>query len=213
VRADEDRWTIAAPPSYERVRRRVFGLAPNGLVAVAALLTLAAAIIGFATAGVAVGVLLVLGALLLAALYLEQARRNRDSSLDRVAAAAADHTKALAGFTGASVRTWTRTGREVAKLRVEAHRLARDRSQLQYALGGAAFEEDEARVAELRSEMRRCVDRIEACTRAAHAAVARAKRQTDAERRAIAATEVRPPKHAVMGDPGFEPDRNAAPGV
>ena len=201
--------TIESPPSYERVQRRVFGLAPAGLVAAASLLALVAAIAGYAIAGFAVGVLLLLASLLLAALYLEQARRRRESSLDRIAAAAADHTRALAGFTGASVRTWTRAGREVARLRVEGHRLARERSHLQYALGGAAFDEDEPRMAELRSELARCTGRIDACARAAQAAIARAKRRTDAERRAIAATEIRPPEHAVMGDPGFEPGTSA----
>jgi hypothetical protein len=189
----DDQWTTQTPPSYERVQRRVFGLAPRGLVAAAAVLLLAAAIAGFAAAGIAVGILLLLAALLLGALYVEQARRSRASSFDRIAAAATDHTRALAGFTGASVRTWTRAGREVAKLRVEAHRLARDRSQLQYELGGAAFAEDEARVTELRAEMRRRTDRIDACARAAHAAVARAKRRTDAERLAVASTQIRKP--------------------
>jgi len=191
VRRGYTQWET--PPSYERVQRRLFGLAPKGLVAALALLTLAAALAGFAAGAPAFGALLLVASLLLAALYVEQARRHRETSFDRVAAAAADHTRALAGFTGASVRTWTRTGREVAGLRLEAHRLARERSQLQYALGGAAYDEDEPRVAELRAELQRCIERIESCADEAHRTVARAKRRTADERLAVAATRIRKP--------------------
>ena len=194
MRPDDTEWTTETPPSYERVHRRLFGLAPKGLVATLALLTLAAALAGFAAGAAAVGALLLLASVFLAALYVEQARRRQESSLDRVAAAAADHTRALAGFTGASVRTWTRAGREVAGLRLEAHRLARERSQLQYALGGAAYDEDEPRVAELRAELRRCSERIDACAREANRTVARARRRTADERLAVAATQIRKPR-------------------
>jgi len=145
---DQTDWT---PPSYERVHRRVFGLAPGGLVAAAALLTLAAAVVGFAAGDVVVGVLLLLASLLLALVFVEQARRHRASAFERIAAAAVDHTRALAGFTGSTAGTWTRAGRDVARLRVEAHRLARERSQLQYALGGAAYDEDAGRIEALRA--------------------------------------------------------------
>ena len=57
------------------------------------------------------GVLLLVAAALLAAIYAEQARRRRDTAFDRVAAATVDHTRALAGFTGSSVRAWTRRAR------------------------------------------------------------------------------------------------------
>ena len=191
MRADDTQWET--PPSYERVHRRLFGLAPKGLVAALTLLTLAAALAGFAAGAAAVGAVLLIVSLFLAALYVERARRSRESSLDRVAAAAADHTRALAGFTGASVRTWTRTGRELAGLRLEARRLARERSQLQYALGGAAYDEDDPRIAELRAELKRCVERIEACMDEAHRTVSRAKRRTADERLAVAATQIRKP--------------------
>ena len=88
---------------------------------------------------VLVGVLLLVAAALLALIWAEQARRSRATAFDRVTAAAVDHTRALAGFTGSSVRAWTTAGREIARLRLEANRLAKQRSQLQYALGGACL--------------------------------------------------------------------------
>src|ERR1700753_2328894 len=86
---------LETPPVYERVQPHYFGLTPRGLVAAIAAIAFGAAIAAFATANAAVGVLLLVAAVLLAALYVEQARRSRSSSFDRVAAAAVDHTRAL----------------------------------------------------------------------------------------------------------------------
>ena len=187
---DETQWT---PPAYEGVHRRVFGPAPGGLVAVATLLTLAAAVAGLATGDVVVGVLLLAASFLLGIVYVEQARRYGESSLERIAAAALDHTRALAGFTGSAAGAWTRAGRDVARLRLEAHRLARERSRLHYALGAAAYEEDAARVAELRAELRRCVERIDGCAAAARATLEGARKRTADERLAVASTQIRRP--------------------
>ena len=191
---DTESWEVVeTPPSYEVVRPRYFGLTPRGLVVAIAAVTLAIAVYALVTGSVAVGVLLLVAAALLTVLYLDQARRRRESALDRVAAAAVDHTKALAGFTGTSLRAWTGAGREVAKLRVQAHTIARERSQLQYALGGACFERDEAQVENLREQMQHCTERIESCAREAQAVIERARRRTSQERQSFAATEIRKP--------------------
>lgn len=184
---------IETPPTYAVARPRYFGLTPRGLVVAVALVALVAAIFAFATGAVAVGVLLLVAAALLTALYLEQAKRRRESSFDRIAAAAVDHTRALAGFTGGSVRTWTGAGREVARLRLEAHTRARERNELQYALGGACAEGDEAQIANLRDQMRLCTERIEECAREAQAVVERAKHNTSRDRSSFARTEIRRP--------------------
>lgn len=124
------------PASWQRAELRYFGLTPPVLAAFLAPVLFGAGLVLLLTGSLAVGMLLLLAAVLLAALYAEQARRRRSSSLDRVAAAAIDHTRALAGFTGASVHAWTHAVREIARLRLDASRWARKRSQLQYALGG-----------------------------------------------------------------------------
>jgi hypothetical protein len=142
---------------------------------------------------VLVGALLLVGAALLALIWAEQARRSRATAFDRVTAAAVDHTRALAGFTGSSVRAWTRAGREIARLRLEANRLAKQRSQLQYALGGAAYAGDDAEVARLRDELRALDERIGACVARANEVVEEMRRTTARERLAVAPTEVRTP--------------------
>jgi hypothetical protein len=185
------------PAQWDGVRPRYFGVTPRGLAAVLAAFALGAGVVLLVSGYLAVGALLVLAAALLAALYAEQARRRRDdTTFDRVAAAAADHTRALAGFTGSSVRAWTSAGREIARLRLEVNRRARDRAQLQYALGGATYAGDEEEVARLRNELQAVDERIAACIEEAGGAVERMRSTTARERLAVAATEVRRPDDA-----------------
>jgi hypothetical protein len=183
---------METPPSWERVEPRYFGLTPHMLAAFLAAVLFGAGLVLLLTGSFAVGLLLLLAALLLGALYAEQARRRRSSSLDRVAAAAVDHTRALAGFTGASVLAWTHAGREIARLRLEASRCARKRSQLQYALGGAVYAGDEAAAEWFREAMRGADDRIQECIAEANAVVERARSRTSREKLAMSRTEVRP---------------------
>jgi multidrug resistance efflux pump len=138
-------------------------------------------------------VLLLVAAVLLAAIYAEQARRRRDTAFDRIAAAAVDHTRALAGFTGSSVRAWTGAGRELARLRLEANRRAKERTQLQYALGGAVYAGDDAEAERLRAEMQAADDRIAACVAEANEVVERMRATRAQEKLAVVATEVRSP--------------------
>jgi hypothetical protein len=182
-----------APREWETPAPRYFGVTPSGLAAVVAAFAFGAGIVLLVAGYVAVGVLLLVAALLLAAVWAEQARRRRDTTLDRVTAAAVDHTRALAGFTGSSVRAWTSAGRQTARLRLEANRLARRRSQLQYALGGAAYAGDEAETARLRADMQAVDERIAACIAQANAVVEDMRRTTARERLTVAPTEIKPP--------------------
>jgi len=184
-----------APPPGEWVdpKPRYFGVTPHGLAAVLAAFAFGAGIVLLVAGYVLVGVLLLVGAALLALIWAEQARRSRATAFDRVTAAAVDHTRALAGFTGSSVRAWTTAGREIARLRLEANRLAKQRSQLQYALGGAAYAGDDVEVARLRDELRELDERIGACVARANEVVEEMRRTTARERLAVAPTEVRTP--------------------
>ena len=185
---------------------RTVGLAPRELVAAIAAAAIVAAVVSFALGAVVVGVLLLVAAAFLAALYLEQARRRRASSFDRLAAPGVDRTRGFAGFAATSIRTWTRTGREVARLRLDARTLERERARLQYQLGGACYAGDEPRLVELREQMRSCTERIDACAARARDAMADARSRVSEERLAVATTQVREPE---VGDPGFEPGTSA----
>ena len=182
--------TAETPAAWEEARPRYFGVTPHGLAAVIGAFAFGAGIVLLVSGEVAVGVLLLVAAALLAAIFAEQARRRRDSAFDRVTAAAVDHTRALAGFTGSSVRAWTGAGRELARLRFEANRRAKARAQHQYALGGAVYAGDDAEAVRLRAEMRAADDRIAACVEEAGAVVERMRASRAQERLAIAPTEI-----------------------
>ncbi len=184
------------PVAWETTRPRYFGVTPHGFAAVLAAVAFAAGIVLLVTGSVAAGVLLLVAAVLLAALYVEQARRTRESTFDRVAAATVARARAVAGFTGSSVRAWTSAGREVARLRLEATRRARRRAQLQYALGGAAYADDDAEAARLRDEMKAADARIAECSAEANEVVRRARGVTAHERLAVASTEIQRPNDA-----------------
>jgi hypothetical protein len=181
------------PPTYERVEPRYFGLAPHLLAATLGGIALLAGVLLLASGSVAVGTLLVVLGLLLAALFAEQARHRRASPVDRVAAGAVDSSLALAGFTRATAGVWAGAGRDAARLRIEARRLARRRAGLQAALGAAAYAEDEDRVRDLRAGMAALDDELHRCEDGARAAFERARQRTKHERQAVASTQIRRP--------------------
>jgi hypothetical protein len=181
------------PATWDETRPRYFGVTPHGLAAVIAAFAFGAGVVLLASGYVLAGVLLFVAAALLAAIFAEQARRRRDSAFDRIAAAAVDHTRALAGFTGSSVRAWTGAGRELARLRLEANRRAKERNQLQSALGGAVYAGDEAETARLREQMQAADARIAACVAEANEVVERMRATRAQEKLAVVATEIRGP--------------------
>lgn len=179
------------PPSYERSEPHYFGLTPHLLAATVGGMALLAGVLLLASGAVAVGVLLVVLGVLLVTLFVEQARHRRATSVDRVAAAAIDNSLAFAGFTGATVGAWAAAGRDAARFRLEARRLARRRSKLQFALGGAVHADDEERANELRTELTSVDAELRRCQGGARAAFERARSRTNEERQAVASTRVR----------------------
>jgi hypothetical protein len=184
------------PATWEETKPRYFGVTPHGAAAVLAAFAFGAGIVLLVSGDVLAGVLLLVGAVLLAAIWAEQARRRRDTAFDRIAAAAVDHTRALAGFTGSSVRAWTGAGRELTRLRLEANRRAKERTQLQYALGGAVYAGDDAETERLRAELQAAHERIAACVAEANEVVEQMRATRAQERLAVGATEVRQPDDA-----------------
>lgn len=181
------------PPAYSRVEPHYFGMTPHVLAGALAAALVLAGIVLLGTGSAAVGVLLLLAGLLLAALFAEQARRRRTSSIDRATARAADRSLAVAGFARAVVGTWADAAGRATRVRVEAKQLERERSRLQYELGGAVHAGDETRASELRQRMRELDAVIDERTRAARAAIDEARRRTRAERQAVSTTQVRRP--------------------
>jgi hypothetical protein len=184
------------PATWDEMRPRYFGVTPHGLAAVIAAFAFGAGVVLALSGYVLAGVLLFVAAVLLAAIYVEQVRRRRDTAFDRIAAATIDHTRALAGFTGSSVRAWTKAGRELTRLRLEANRCVRERNQLQYALGGAVHAGDVAETERLKSELQVADARIAACVAQANEVVARMRATRAQEKLAVVSTEIRRPDDA-----------------
>lgn len=184
---------MTEPPTYERMEPRYFGVAPHLLAGAVGGMALLAGVLLLVSGSVAVGVLSVVLGLLLAALYVEQARHRRASAVDRAAVAAIHGSLAFAGFTGATAGVWAGAGRDATRLRIEARRLARRRAKLQFQLGGAVYADDEQRVSELRAELSAVDIELQRCADGARAAIERARRRTQEERRAVASTQIQEP--------------------
>jgi hypothetical protein len=198
---------VPGPVSYEHVERRTFGLAPQALVVAMALVASAIAVALLATGHLVAGLLVLAVALFLVALYVAEARSGRRTAVDRVTAAA-DNSRAFAGFAYASVRAWSSAGRRVTQLRLERRALARERLRLLPELGSAAYDRDDGRATELRARLRSLDARREACDAEIRDVLEAARSRTAEERLAVGATEVRQAA-GLMGDPGFEPGTSA----
>ena len=183
---EEQAEPASAPPHY-------FGVTPSGFAAVLAAFAFGAAIVLLVAGLTLVGVLLLVAAVLLAAVFVEQALRRRETPVDRAAAAAVDQTRALAGYTGVSVRSWTGTSRQLVHLRLEANKLARRRARLQYAFGGAVYAGDADEAERLRAAIASVDARFAACVKEANEAVERLRTSHAQERLAVAPTRVDEP--------------------
>jgi hypothetical protein len=178
---------LETPPTYNVARPRYLGLTPRGLAIGLAVAATAAGVISFAVGSTAAGTTLLLVAACVAAVVFRQARL------------ATDRTRDAARFTGASVAAWTRAGTQAARFRLEQKRLAHERSRLQYELGAAAFDGNEASVHELRRRLQEYDAAIGACLADARGAVDGARAETADERHAIARTEIRKPGDSQTG--------------
>ncbi|HET7128199.1 MAG TPA: hypothetical protein VFJ93_03890 [Gaiellaceae bacterium] len=112
------------------------------------------------------------------------------SFVSRIAARA----RMFAGFAARTIRAWLRAAGQLVRLRLERRTLDRKRKALQYDLGGAALDDDDGLVRELRGKLRACIDEIGRSEDQARAAIGRARRHTTEEQSAVARTRITPPR-------------------
>jgi hypothetical protein len=171
--------------AHDGYGRNLYWALPNVLALVLALAALGGGIallfLGRPALGAAVLGLAVLGLLVLA----QEALRRQ------AVASGYGRARALSGYAGVSLRTWSRTGGRVARLRVESARLLRERRRLQFALGGAAYAGDRKAAAELTEALRRVDEQLVACAGEAAHSVESAQRRLAEERLALAPTQIR----------------------
>jgi hypothetical protein len=181
------------PPTHERASPRYFGRLPRGLVGALALLALGAAAGSLVAGSVAVGLVLLVAAAVLGALYAEQGRHGVETRFDRATVAALYRVRGYAGFGATAGRVWSAAGRELSRSRFEARALARRRKRLQFELGGAVHGRDETRAAELDELLTDLDRRLRECVERGRAAVERARQRTAEEKVNVASTQVRDP--------------------
>ena len=129
------------------------------------------------------------GVLLLAG----EVRRRRDTRLQNAVADRVDHAGDASRFGLVTAAGWTRAAFRIARLRLEASRLLRERDRA-----------DGARRAEIDARLAVCMGEIERAVDETHAHVAE-------ERLATSATVIVSPEdaQAEVGDRGFEPRTSA----
>jgi hypothetical protein len=165
--------------------RNVYWALPSLLV-----LALGVAALAGGLALIAVGNLL-LGSVVLALAVLGLLVLAQEAARHELVVTSYGRLRALSGYAGASVRTWSRAGGRVARLRLDSARLLRDRNRIQFALGAAAYAGDAETCDQLIEAMRSLDAHLAACTAETVRAVDQAHSRIAEERLAISPTEVR----------------------
>ena len=121
--------------------------------------------------------------------FLAGARRWPETRLARAGVSTAGRVRDEADVAAKSISTWSKTGRDVARLRKEQFRLRRDRDAKIRELGVSVFEED-GRADELKASAQELENRRLRNEREQQRAIASARRGTRKRRAAVVATEI-----------------------
>jgi hypothetical protein len=204
------RRTDAPPPDptelLPRVRTgepRYYGLVKPLVVLTAAVLLVVAGIVVLATASFGVGLILILLGICLLPSLVAGLRRWPDSRFARASLTTAGRVRNEADVAVHSLSTWSRTGRDIVRLRRQQFQLRRERDTKIRELGVSAYKDD-GQADELRSAARELDQQIEASEQTIQRAVAGARRRVRKERATVAPTEVITPKREIAPEPQAE---------
>jgi hypothetical protein len=192
------------PVDVQHAEPRYFGLGTPVFVFSAAVALLLLGIVLIVTGVVVVGVIAIVLGLCLLPAFLAGARRWPDSPLSQIGVSAADRVRDEAGVAVESISTWSRAGREIARLRKQQFRLRRERDAMIRQLG-PSFYADDGRADELKSSAKELDERIEANDAELRRTIASARRHTRKERAAVVSTEIRAPEAAAEPPAEDEP--------
>ena len=181
------------PIDVQHAEPRYFGLGTPGVVfgASVGLLLLGIVLVVFGL--VVPGAIAIVVGLCLMPAFLAGARRWPDSPIARIGVSTVDRVRDEAGVAVESISTWSRAGRDLARLRKEQFQLRRERDAKVRQLG-PAFYADDGRADELKAAAKELDERIAANERELQRTIAGARRHTRKERAAVVATEIRAPE-------------------
>ena len=121
--------------------------------------------------------------------FLAGARRWPETRLARAGVSTAGRVRDEADVAAESISTWSKTGRQVVRLRKEQFQLRRERDAKIRELGVSVFEED-GRADELKASAKELENRRLRNEREQQRAIASARRGTRKRRAAVVATEI-----------------------
>ncbi|MEO5574823.1 MAG: hypothetical protein ABIR67_15065 [Gaiellaceae bacterium] len=198
------------PIDVQHAEPRYFGLGTPVFVLSAAAALLVLGIVLIATGFLVAGVIAIVVAACLLPAFLAGARRWPDTSLARIGVSTADRVRDEAGVAVESISTWSRAGRDVARLRKQQFQLRRERDARIRELGVSSYSDD-GRADELKAAAKELDERLAASERELQRTVAGARRRTRKGRATVVATEVIKPEPEPETEPEPEPETEVAP--
>jgi Double zinc ribbon len=186
--------------SYSQPEPKLFGVLLPTPTFILACVVLGGALAAFISGSPVLGVMLLAFSAALFVLFYGAAERNPESGVARAAVDAVGRVSGWLRFSRESASAWSGAGARVVKLKQELRPLRAERRNVQLALGGAAYEQDEGKIASLRARIAEIDDEIAARERESAEAVARARHRVDDERVAVQPTEHLAPAEPVAVD-------------
>src|SRR5919106_639838 len=182
--------------SYSQPSPRLFGvLAPLPTFVLAAVL-FAGGLMALVLQSWVLAVMLLAFSAALFVLFYGAAERDPSSRVARAALGAVARISGWTRFLSGSAGAWSGAGRRLYDLRRELGPLRRERREVQFALGDAAYRQDEGTVASLRARMAEIDDAIAERRREREETLARARRRVEDERLEVRQTQFLPPDDA-----------------
>ena len=179
--------------SYSQPSQRLFGvLSPLPTFVLASILLVAALLALIAQSWVLAVMLLAFSAALFL-LFYGAAERDPSSPVARAALGAVGRARGWTRFATGSGKAWSGAGRRLYDIRREVGPLRKERREVQFALGEAAYRQDEGTVASLRARMAEIDDAIAESEKEREQTLENARRRIEDERLEVRQTQFLPP--------------------
>jgi hypothetical protein len=167
----------------------VFGvLAPGPIFVLACVLLVTGIVVLLAGSLIAAIVFLAFAAASFV-LFYGAVERDPADPVARRARTSGHRVRGWAAFVVRSVRAWVEAARQVAKLTSKSRSLRKERKHALYALGDAAYREDEEHVASLRARLGTIDDALLATKHAREASIEKAREDVHDEHVAVQPTQ------------------------
>jgi hypothetical protein len=187
--------------AYAQTPPRLFGVLSPTATFVLGCFLLLATLLAFLAGSWVLGILLLAASGAVFVLFYGAAERDPANPVARTMLTSKERIRGWTAFTTGSAEAWTKAGRDVVRLRAEVRALRREREQAQRALGEAAYREDEATMASLRTRMRELDEAVSERERERTATLERARHRVDDERVAVSPTQVLAPDEGEPREP------------